>query len=188
MTRPIILLVTLLLLVCSIDSWSQSFTSATDEVTFSRRSLNGPRLGATYVLGQNTLTQALRERRIGTLISQFGWHFEYQVIPEGDGPSFVIEAIPLFGGVEYGTLIPSGTLAMGVRFPSGWEFGMGPNVLITDKAIKSALVLAVGKSINYGGVSIPLNLVMATNPDGNRVSFVFGYAIYQPERPATKIR
>ena len=188
MTRLFTVLVALLLSIVSSDVWSQTFASPTEEVTFSRRSLNGPRLGATYVLGQNSLTQALRERRIGTLISQFGWHFEYQVIPDGEGPSFVIEAVPLVGGVEYGTLIPSGTLAMGVRFPSGWEFGMGPNVLVTDKAVKTALVMAVGKSINYGGVSIPLNLVLATNPDGNRLSFVFGYAIYQPERPAVKIR
>lgn len=165
---------------------AQTFYTPDEAVAFSRRSLDGPRLGATYVLGQNSLTRALREKRIGTLISQFGWHFEYQVVPEGDGPSFVIEAIPLVGGVEYGTLIPSGTLAMGIRFPSGWEFGMGPNVLLTDKGAKTALVLAAGKSINYGGVSIPLNLVLATNPDGNRLSFVFGYAIYQPERSVGK--
>lgn len=178
-------LVALSILVVA-SSPGQNYRSSDDAVAFSRRSLDGPRLGATYVLGQNSLTRALREKRIGTLISQFGWHFEYQVVPEGDGPSFVIEAIPLVGGVEYGTLIPSGTLAMGIRFPSGWEFGMGPNALVTDDGVKTALVIAAGKSINYGGVSIPLNLVLATNPDGNRVSFVFGYAIYQPERPAGK--
>ncbi len=176
----------LLLTIASSITGAQTFRTPEDEVAFSRRSLDGPRLGATYVLGQNSLTRALKERQIGMLISQFGWHFEYQVIPEGEGPSFVIEAIPLVGGVEYGTLIPSGTLAMGIRFPSGWEFGMGPNVLITDEGPKTALVLAAGKSINYGGVSIPLNLVLATNPDGNRLSFVFGYAIYQPERPLGK--
>ena len=69
------------------------------------------------------------------------------------------------------------TLAMGVRFPNGIEFGMGPNLLAGTDNIYSALVFAVGKSINYGGVSIPLNLVYATNPSGNRVSFIFGYAI-----------
>ena len=178
-----VVFLTLLLAAASAATTGQTFRTPADEIAFSRRSLEGPRLGATYVIGQNSLTQALHERRIGTLISQFGWHFEYQVIPEGEGPSFVIEAVPLVGGVEYGTLIPSATLAMGIRFPNGWEFGMGPNALITDKGPKTALVLAVGKSINYGGVSIPLNLVLATNPDGNRLSFVFGYAVYQPERP-----
>ncbi len=156
------------------------------QVSFAERNLGGPRLGATYVVGENTLTRELRENNLGTLISQFGWHFEYQVVPDGGGPSFVIEAVPMVGGVEYGKLIPSATLAMGVRFPSGWEFGMGPNAIVTRSAsrlgAKTALVLAFGKSLNYGGVSIPLNLVLATNPDGNRVSFIFGYAIYSPPK------
>lgn len=186
MTRSALFQLLVLCFLAVPASVAQSFVTPDDVVAFSRRSLDGPRLGATYVLGQNSLTRALKEKRIGTFISQFGWHFEYQVIPEGDGPSFVIEAIPLVGGVEYGTLIPSGTLAMGIRFPNGWEFGMGPNALVTDDGVKTALVIAAGKSINYGGVSIPLNLVLATNPDGNRLSFVFGYAIYQPERPAGK--
>ncbi|HAV22349.1 MAG TPA: hypothetical protein DCX46_02420 [Bacteroidetes bacterium] len=176
---------TLLCALIALAGWATP-TSAQSydlpQINFSRRSLDGPRLGATYVLGQSTLTKELRDRRIGSLISQFGWHFEYQVVPDGEGPSFVIEGIPLVGGVEYGTLIPSGTLAMGIRFPSGWEFGMGPNTVFTDQGVKTALVLAVGKSINYGGVSIPLNLVLATNPDGNRLSFMFGYAIFKPEK------
>ena len=159
---------------------AQSDEGTLDELTFSQRNLGGPRLGATYVVGQNTLTKELRQKNIGSFISQFGWHFEYQIIPRGYGPSFVIQFVPLVGGVEYGQLIPSATLAMGIRFPNGFEFGMGPNAIVTDKGFKSALVVAVGKSINYGGVSIPLNLAFATNPDGNRISFIFGYSIYQP--------
>jgi hypothetical protein len=84
--------------------------------------------------------------------------------------------------VEYGTLIPSGTLAMGVRFPEGYEFGMGPNVLVSDQGLTTALVMSVGKSFNYGGVSIPLNLVLTTNPDGMRFSFIFGYAIQRASK------
>ena len=38
-------------------------------------------------------------------------------------------------------------------------------------------MLAVGKSINYGGVSIPLNVAWTTNPEGDRLSFIIGYAI-----------
>ena len=62
--------------------------------------------------------------------------------------------------------------------PSGVEFGLGPNMLIGGtNGISTALVVAIGKSFNYGGVSIPLDLVYATNPDGNRISIIFGYAI-----------
>ena len=99
-----------------------------NDVTFAERNLSGPRLGVTYLPGSSSLAQKLRDKGIGTTISQFGWHFEYQVIPEGGGPSFVIQGIPLVGGVEYGTLIPSMTVAMGIRIPEGVEFGLGPNL------------------------------------------------------------
>jgi len=147
-----------------------------NEISFSERNLGGPRLGVTYAFG-GEIASKLGENGIGQTLSQFGWHFEYQVIPDGGGPSFVIEFVPLLAGVEYGTLIPSATLAMGIRFPEGIEFGMGPNVIITTEGASPALVLAVGKTISYGGVSIPLNIVLATNPQGNRLSFIFGYAI-----------
>lgn len=149
-----------------------------DQQTFAERNLGGPRLGVTYIPGNSELVQKLKDHNIGAVISQFGWHFEYQIIPDGGGPSFVIQGVPFIGGVEYGKVIPSATLAMGIRLPGGVEFGMGPNVIAGgEKGISSSLIMSVGKSINYGGVSIPLNLAFATSPIGNRVSFIFGYAI-----------
>ena len=148
--------------------------------TFTERNLSGPRLGVTFVAGGYELKKELKSKKIGNVLSQFGWHFEYQVVPETYGPSFVVELVPLIAAVEYGTLIPSVSLVMGIRFPSGIEFGLGPNLLIggdEKKPVHTALVIAVGKSFNFGGVSIPLNLVCVTSPEGNRFSFVFGYAI-----------
>ncbi len=147
-----------------------------DEVKFAERNLGGPRLGVTYVPGNGMLADRLESHGFGRLLSQFGWHFEYQVIPEGGGPQFVIQFVPLLAGVEYSKLIPTATLAIGVRLPSGFEFGMGPNVMISENP-RSALTVAIGKSIDYGGVSIPINLAISTNPDGQRVSLIFGYAI-----------
>ncbi|KAA3618293.1 MAG: hypothetical protein D8M58_20535 [Calditrichaeota bacterium] len=169
------------------QSWKQN-----KPVEFAERNMGGPRLGVTVIPGNGRLVQKLKDEGIGSTISQFGWHFEWQVVPKGGGPSFIVEFIPLVGGVEYGKVIPSATLAMGIRMPNGIEFGIGPNVLIglTEKKaegigdpvkkktdLQSALTIAVGKSINYSGVSIPINLVYTTNPDGNRISVVFGYAI-----------
>ena len=147
------------------------------QVEFSKRNMGGPRLGVTYIPGDGEMVQKLKEEGIGNTISQFGWHFEWAVVPEGGGPAFVVEAIPFVGGVEYGKLIPSATLAMGVRLPGGYEFGMGPNLLYTGEDVSSSLVMALGKSFNYSGVSIPINLAFARNPSGNRVSLIFGYAI-----------
>lgn len=145
-------------------------------VRLAERNLGGPRLGITYVVGQGKLADELEKNGFGRMLSQFGWHFEYQVIPEGGGPQFVIQFVPLISGVEYSKIFPTATLAIGVRLPNGIEFGMGPNVLLSNKP-RTALTIAVGKSFDYGGVSIPVNIAVTTNPDGQRVSLIFGYAI-----------
>ncbi len=150
------------------------------------RKLNGPRLGVTYVaqsdlLGRNGgLSKTLQQNDIGSIISLFGWHFEWLVTPEGGGPSFITQVVPLFGGVEYATIIPSATLILGIRMPKGFEFGLGPNLLFRFERynpVSTALIVAIGKSIDFSGVSIPLNLAVATNNDGTRFSFLFGYAM-----------
>lgn len=177
-TTSVLTLTLALAAVCFQTNIAVAQTYLQEEVTFEQLNLAGPRLGITYVPGNGRLSQTLREKAMGSTLSQFGWQFEYLVVPEGGGPSFVVQFVPLVAGVEYGTLIPSGSLALGVRMPSGIEFGLGPNLLVGgNKGISTALVIAVGKSFNYGGVSIPLDLVFATNPDGNRISLIFGYAI-----------
>jgi hypothetical protein len=45
------------------------------------------------------------------------------------------------------------------------------------KPVNTSLIVAVGKSIDFSGVSIPLNLAVSLNNDGTRLSFVFGYAM-----------
>ena len=141
------------------------------------RNMGGPRLGMTYVLGKGDLYTEMQKKNIGPMMSQFGWHFEYDVIPDGGGPAFVIQFVPLLSGVEYGTIIPSASLLMGIRLPGGFEFGLGPNLLPGSKIAPTSIVMAVGKSFDYGGVSIPLNLAFTANREGNRVTLLFGYAL-----------
>lgn len=153
-------------------------------VAFTERNLSGPRLGITFIPGDGDIVRALESKGIGRVISQFGWHFEHQLTPHGGGPSFVIEWIPLVAGVEYGKFIPSLTLALGIRLPNGFEFGLGPNILATkaiteqsEDVFSTALVIAVGKSFDFGGVSIPVNLAYVKSPMGARIGLIFGYAI-----------
>lgn len=151
-------------------------------VAFDRRNMGGPRFGVTYFPGDTELYQSLQDQDVGRVVSQFGWHFERQVIPEGGGPQFVVQFVPMIAGVEYGKFVPGGTLAMGIRMPRGWEFGMGPNVVASKDEFdnvkgRMSLILALGKSLNYGGVSIPINFAVSTSPEGNRLSLIFGYAI-----------
>lgn len=150
-------------------------------VEFDRDDLSGPRFGVTYVIGSGEIADRLADEDMERAISQFGWHFERRITPHGGGPQFVLEAIPLIGGVEYGTLVPNLTGAMGVRFPSGWEFGIGPNVIAIagdgDPELQTSLVTAAGYTFRYSGVNLPVNVALAHNPEGTRLSLVFGYAI-----------
>ena len=147
-----------------------------DEIVFSKKSLGGPRLGFTVIPGNSELGRRLEEEGLSRIISQFGWHFEHRVIASGNGPAFVVEFVPLIGGVEYGKPILSLSLMFGIRMPSGYEFGVGPNVIVS-KSAKSGLIIAVGKTFDVQGVSIPINLAYATSPAGVRIAFIVGYAI-----------
>jgi len=193
--RRLVCALVLFLFVAPATSWAQSqWGGASDDpdekkdptpvvhpVEFRKTGVSGPRLGVTYVPGNSEIAKRLKEEGMEPFLSQFGWHFERRVTPAGGGPEFVIETVPLVAGVEYGKFLPSITLAMGVRFPSGWEFGIGPNLMVTgvedQDDLQTSLITAVGYSFRYAGVSLPVNLAFATNPDGNRVSIIFGYAI-----------
>jgi hypothetical protein len=140
--------------------------------TLERRSMSGPRLGITFVTGARG-AQVLSEHHLSSPISQFGWHFEQQVVPQGGGPQFVIEEVLLAGAVEQATVVPAATLLFGVRMPGGLEFGMGPNAT----PLGTALAIGAGTSIRYGGVSIPLDFAVVTSPGATRFSFLIGYAL-----------
>ncbi len=190
------LITTILLGAILAITLSPQVVMAEDESTTITRNLGGPRFGLTYVPGETQLAEELDHHDMGRVLSQFGWHFEHQVIPRGGGPQFILEFVPMLAGVGYGKIIPNLTLAMGMRSPSGWEFGMGPNLTVSktvddEVEARTSLLLAIGKSFNYSGVSIPVNLAFTTSPQGNRVSLIFGYAIgsnkskEEPKEPET---
>lgn len=149
-----------------------------ESVKMKSQKLDGPRLGMTYLVDQDL--PEINGKEIGPTISQFGWHFEWLVRPEGGGPAFITQVVPFVGGVEHSILIPSVSAIFGIRLPVGFEFGMGPHLTTTFKEkepVSPSLIVAIGQSINFSGVSIPLNLAVKTNKAGEAVSFVFGYAL-----------
>jgi hypothetical protein len=148
-----------------------------------RSGWSGPRMGLMMAPGDGAISRRLKDHGLGSVVSQFGWQFERRIVPFGGGPQLVTEAIPLVGGVEYGKFVPSLTLVMGVRSASGYEFGMGPSfTVVSATGVNAGLVIAAGKSINYGAVCIPLNLAVSTNPKGTMVTLIAGYAIDQAAR------
>ena len=148
-----------------------------DSVILVQRSMSGPRLGLTFVAGSHGRS-VLREHNLSSPLSQFGWHFEQITRPQGGGPSFVIEEVFLVGAVEQATVVPAATLLFGIRFPNGFEFGMGPNAT----PLGTALAIGVGKSLEYGGVAIPLNVAVVTSPGALRISLMTGYALRTARR------
>lgn len=147
--------------------------------------LNGPRLGITYVFENEnldrdgTLAPRLSARGIDNIISQFGWHFEWVVAPESGGPAFATQFMPFVRGVEYGIVIPSASLMLGIRMPVGIEFGMGPDVMATfdeKEPVVTSLMIGFGHTVRFGGVRIPIKVALSTSKAGNHISFVFGYA------------
>jgi hypothetical protein len=143
-----------------------------EDVVLEQRSMSGPRLGITFVTGARG-REVLAEHDLSSPLSQFGWHFEQITRPQGGGPSFVVEEVFLLGAVEQATVVPAATLLFGIRFPNGFEFGMGPNAT----PIGTALAIGAGWRLEYGGVAVPFNVALVTSPGALRISLLTGYAL-----------
>src|SRR5262245_40690202 len=136
--------------------------------------LSGPRFGLT-LLGEKHM-QTLREHDIflqQPYVSQFGWQFEHRLYTSDDGLSALTEWVPLLSGLEQGVAIPSLNWLVGIRTPSGTEFGLGPN--ITPAGV--GLVLAAGVTVRTGALNVPLNVAVASSKSGARVSIMTGFNI-----------
>lgn len=145
--------------------------------------LSGPRVGVTYRPDGDT-------GELGRMVTQFGWHMETQVTSQR-GPQFIVEFVPLVAGVQSGRFLPSASLGLGVRLPEGFEFGVGPTVAVgrshngygASYGLNTAVFGAVGQTFDFGGVRVPVNLVVAGNRDGARLTLLTGYAIRRASRP-----
>lgn len=155
------------------------------------RRLSGPRIGATLLspklvdkinetFGRTTCSNVppyscTQDEVIGSLplISQFGWQWERRLFQLTDGTTGVTEIVALVGGAEYGVLLPSATFLVGMRTPSGLEFGLGPNVSGTSVGY----ALTVGRTQDLGQLAFPVNVAVVLGPDGPRASVLVGVVI-----------
>jgi hypothetical protein len=137
-------------------------------------SLSGPRFGLT-ILSEDTVAAILTERglTVQPLVSQFGWQFEKNVYVNADGLAMVTEFVPLLSGLEQGLALPSLNWLVGVRTPTGMEFGLGPNI----SPVGVGLVMAVGVTVKTGSLNVPLNFAYASSKHGARVSIMTGFSI-----------
>ena len=133
--------------------------------------LDGPRVGMT-LLSKGVVNRA-RERGndINPFLTQFGWQFETRLFRLPNGVSGLVEFVPLVGGLEQGKFLPSISGLLGVRGAKGLEFGVGPNLT----PLGTGIVLAVGTSVQSGGINFPINLAVAPSSSGMRVSLLMGF-------------
>lgn len=133
--------------------------------------LSGPRFGFTSL--SDGVVQKLQERDItvSPAISQFGWQFEKQFYSKSGGLAAVNEFVALVGGLEQGVVLPSVSWLVGLRSPTGVEFGLGPN--ITPAGV--ALALAGGVTFRSGALNVPVTFAVVPSKDGMRVSMLTGF-------------
>ena len=92
--RVLIFISTLIILV-TVNVSAQSLNNS---VSLKEKNLGGPRMGLTIIHGRGEIVNRLEANNMDRLVSQFGWHFEYQVSPESTiGPAFVVQFINCLG-------------------------------------------------------------------------------------------
>jgi hypothetical protein len=133
--------------------------------------LSGPRFGFTS-LSQGIVDKlAERDIVVRSGITQFGWQFEKQFYSKAGGIAAVNEFVFLLGGLEQGVALPSVSWMVGLRSPTGLEFGIGPN--ITPAGV--ALAVAAGVTFRSGSLNVPVTFAVVPSKDGMRVSMLTGF-------------
>lgn len=134
-----------------------------------RRRLSGPRLGAMFA---GSGTKPVSRGQVRSIMMAFGWTFEQLVQPSPAGPSLVVQEVVLVGGVEQQALVVVIGALVGVRTVGGFDIGIGPSVGSFGLGISAA----VGQSIRWGDVVIPISLSIGQAEGGMRTSLTIGYA------------
>lgn len=115
---------------------SEDYESALNNPNASVINNNGPRIGLTAIVGPSASILTLERKHGGfdyavPLLSSFGYQFEQVFVNSGNFQALV-EFIPLVAGLEYGRIIPSASVLLGMRNSrTGWEFAIGPNITST---------------------------------------------------------
>jgi len=100
--------------------------------------LQGPRMGMTYLFGQDgaTLQRAKYDGGFGLnpTMFQIGYQFEKQYLNGGTYQA-LFEFVPMITGIEQSQFMPSVTVINGLRNnKNGWEIGVGVTVGLTQMA------------------------------------------------------
>ena len=67
----------------------------------------------------------------------------------------------------------------GYRLANGFELGFGPNISFTNQTneVTTSAVAAVGATLPFGDIHVPLNTAFAFAKGGPRITFLTGWII-----------
>lgn len=160
-------------------------SGAQEEETINASRLSGIRIGGTYIWsndGPNGKEEAqvmINNEINSRYVTEFGWHFEKQFGVLDKGAAGVVSLLVLGGGFNQGKIIPSVTGLMGFRLKNGFEFGGGPNAILSRElsdryTVKPGFAWATGYSARVGRLVLPLNAVAVQSASGLRLTILSG--------------
>jgi hypothetical protein len=144
-----------------------------------RQQLSGPRFGFTTFTGD--VARMRQDLGKSTIMAQFGWQFETQIMSTETGGQALMEWLLLVGGMEQDDLSTGLAWIAGYRLESGLEFGVGPNFSWNRNSedLTTSMVAALGASIPAAGgdILIPVNVAVAFAEGGPRITTLAGWII-----------
>jgi len=148
----------------------------------------GPRVGGMYIFGDwATFDSSMQDlfpdpdRSYYPFMTHFGVNFEQRIRLGGTQSHFAFQEVFTVGGLDQNVVVPSLNTLIGFRSHTGLEFGLGPNMAITnnDGAVGFAVsvVYAVGWTFSFNGVYVPVDVAVVPTPkDGRpRVTILTGF-------------
>jgi hypothetical protein len=121
----------------------------------------GPRVGVSYVATDpESFTETVEliywneGRGYVPVTSLFGIIAEQRILLGETASHFAFQEVVLVSGLEQSIALPSASLLIGYRDASGFEIGFGPNVTLSGIGV----VVAIGYTIDYRGVYVPIDL------------------------------
>ena len=151
--------------------------------------LAGPRIGLVYLMGD--LPERLKKGGIPVL-TQIGWQFENYFFKDESGWTGVSEYMLMVAGMERELLLPSASWLVGIRSPTGIEFGIGPTLSMASMARGISndefsaenisglgAVIAAGMTFKAGRVNFPVNVGFVKSGESNRFVLSCGFNLQE---------
>ena len=142
-----------------------------------RQKLSGPRFGFTTFTGD--VADMRDQAGLETMMTQFGWQWETQIVSMTGGNQALMEWVVLVGGVEQDEFNLSLGWLTGYRLATGMELGVGPNFSVgkDSQKITTSMVVAAGSTLPFGDLYVPVNLAVGIAKGGPRLTVLTGWII-----------